>query len=171
MDALNRRERVYSFCWFLLLFVLTNILLLVAVFFNYQIPEKENKMLKMEVEKYRKEHLFQQSFHEKIGEITNYLNIVNAPQQNAVYIDQIIAASLADARNKVPKSSANFPFYDNIIQALLSLQQSKQQLRALQHSQEEILSLKDKVNQLTESLDLKSRDLDNCRQMMLLNSR
>ena len=51
MDALNRRERVYSFCWFLLLFVLTNILLLVAVFFNYQIPEKENKMLKMEVEK------------------------------------------------------------------------------------------------------------------------
>ena len=171
MDSLNKRERIYSFCWFLLLFLITNILLLVAVFFNYQVPEKENEMLKEEIEKYRKEGLFQQSFHERINEITNYLNVVNAPEQNAVYIDQIIAASLADTRSKVPKSSTNFPFYDNIIQALLSLQQSKQQLRALQHSQEEILSLKDKVSQLTESLDLKSRDLDNCRQMMLLNSR
>lgn len=171
MEALNKNERLTSFGIFLLFFGLTTTLLIIAISFTVQVPIHENSILRKEIDVWKKDFLFQEYFHKKMDEVKRNLDIVNAPEQNASYIDHIIATTLADIRNKIPQPSPYFPFYDNIIQIFLALQQNKQQLRTLQHAQEEIVSLKEKVVKLNEQLDLKGRDLDNCRQMLLLNSR
>lgn len=171
MQPLNKRERVAAFLWFLLFYVVTTTLIITAVFLNYQVPVQENKDLLKEVQKWRKDFEQQQAIHLKFNSIKGNLDIVNAPEQNAGYIDQVVTGALVDIRNHIPKESSYFSFYDNIIQVFLSLQQSKQQLRNLLRAQEEIISLKEKLQLLNDQLEIKSRDLDNCRQMLLLHSR
>ncbi|RFS25030.1 hypothetical protein DVR12_07545 [Chitinophaga silvatica] len=171
MEALNKEARMAAFWTFLLFFVVTATLLIITIFFSVQAPIQENLILRKEIDGYKNDFLFQEYFHKRINEVKRNLDIVNAPEQNASYIDQIVASALADLRGKIPQPSSYFPFYDNIIQIFLALQQNKQQLRTLLHAQEEIISLREKAARLNEQLEMKSRDLDNCRQMLLLNSK
>ncbi|NLR79786.1 MULTISPECIES: type VI secretion system TssO [Chitinophaga] len=172
MQVLNRQERNVSFIWFLLFFIITVGLFVLAVFFNYQVPARENAALRKELTAFREEQAFQATFLQKLDKVKHNLDSINLPNQNATYMDQIIAASLADMRNSIPKEAVtHFGLYDNIVQNCLSLQQTKQQLRELQNAQQNIAGLKEQVADLNRQLETKSRDLDNCRQMMLLNSR
>ncbi|CAL1517095.1 type VI secretion system TssO [Chitinophaga sp. MM2321] len=172
MQVLNKQERTTSFMWFLLFFLITVALFVVAVFFNYQVPARENASLRKELSTFRQEQAFQAEFLQKLDKVKRNLDSINLPNQNANYMDQVIAASLADMRNSIPKEAVtHYGLYDNVVQNCLSLQQTKQQLRELQHAQQDIAGLKEQVMDLNSKLESKSRDLDNCRQMMLLNSR
>ncbi|QJB35838.1 hypothetical protein HF324_32760 [Chitinophaga oryzae] len=172
MQVLNKQERTASFLWFLLFFVVTVALFVLAIFFNYQVPSRENASLRKELTAFRQEQAFQAEFLQKLDKVKHNLDSINLPNQNANYMDQVIAGSLAEMRNSIPKDVVtHYALYDNIVQACLSLQQTKQQLRELQNAQQNIAGLKEQVLDLTSKLESKSRDLDNCRQMMLLNSR
>jgi len=172
MQVLNRQERSVSFIWFLLFFIVTVGLFVLAVFFNYQVPARENASLRKELTSFREEQAFQAEFLQKLDKVKHNLDSINLPNQNANYMDQVIAASLAEMRNSIPKDAVtHYGLYDNIVQNCLSLQQTKQQLRELQNAQQSIAGLKEQVADLNSKLEGKSRDLDNCRQMMLLNSR
>lgn len=172
MQVLNKQERTTSFIWFLLFFVITVALFVVAIFFNYQVPARENASLRKELSTFRQEQAFQAEFLQKLDKVKRNLDSINLPNQNANYMDQVIAASLADMRNSIPKEAVtHYGLYDNVVQNCLSLQQTKQQLRELQNAQQNIAGLKEQVTDLNSKLESKSRDLDNCRQMMLLNSR
>ncbi|WP_143310206.1 type VI secretion system TssO [Chitinophaga vietnamensis] len=171
MQVLNRQERTTSFFWFLLFFVITVGLFVLAIFFNYQVPARENASLRKELSTFRQEQAFQAEFVQKMDKVKRNLDSINLPGQNANYMDQVIAASLADMRNSIPKDVVtHFALYDNIVQNGLSLQQSKQQLRELQNAQQNIATLKEQVADLTSRLDAKSRDYDNLK-LMMMNSR
>ncbi|MFY0254484.1 type VI secretion system TssO [Chitinophaga sp. 30R24] len=172
MQVLNRQERNISFVWFLLFFIVTVFLFVVAVFFNYQVPAQENIVLRKALNIFKEERAFQAKFSQQLHQVKHHLDSINLPNQNANYMDQVIAASLADMRNAIPKEVVtHYGLYDDIVQNCLLLQQTKQQLRELQHVQQNIAGLKEQVADLNSKLESKSRDLDNCRQMMLLNSR
>ena len=62
MEALNKKERNDAYASFLVFFLLTAALLLLAVFFAYQVPFKENERLRKQLKKYDHENEFMNTF-------------------------------------------------------------------------------------------------------------
>ncbi|HJT75148.1 MAG TPA: type VI secretion system TssO [Chitinophaga sp.] len=167
MRVLNKQERTNAFLWFLLFFVITVGLFVLAVFFNYQVPSRENADLRKQLSSFREEQAFQGEFLQKMDRVKNNLDSINLPNQNANYMDQAIAQDLVNLRGSIPKDAvSHYGLYNNIIQNLLSLQQSKQQLRGLQDAQQTIAELKEKISDLNKELENARNELDYNRQLM-----
>jgi DNA repair ATPase RecN len=166
MQVLNKQERTTAFLWFLLFFVVTVGLFVLAVFFNYQVPVRENTELRKELGTFRKEETFQASFMQNLEKVKANLDSINMPNQNAIYMDQEIAKRLSDMHNAIPKDVVNhYGLYDNSVQIGLALHQSKQQLRGLQDAQKTIAELKEKVQDLTSQLNQSQSQLDYYRRL------
>lgn len=166
MQVLNKQERTTAFLWFLLFFVVTVGLFVLAVFFNYQVPVRENTELRKELGTFRKEETFQASFMQNLDKVKSNLDSINMPNQNAIYMDQEIAKRLSDMHNAIPKDVVNhYALYDNSVQIGLALHQSKQQLRGLQDAQKTIAELKEKVQDLTSQLNQSQSQLDYYRRL------
>jgi peptidoglycan hydrolase CwlO-like protein len=156
MRVLNKRERTSAFLWFLLFFVITVGLFILAIFFNFQVPARENVALRKQLSTFRQEQAFQADFLQKLEKVRNNLDSINLPNQNANYIDQVI-----------PKDAvSHYGLYANIIQNCLLLQQSKQQLRGLQNAQQTIAELKEKIADINKELENARSELDYNRQIM-----
>ncbi len=154
MQVLNKQERTTAFLWFLLFFVVTVGLFVIAVFFNYQVPVRENTVLRKELNTFRQEQAFQADFSQNLDKVKANLDSINMPSQNAVYMDQQIGKTLSNMHDAIPRDVVtHYGLYDNFVQMGLSLQQSKQQLRGLQDAQRTIAELKEKVQDLTSQLD------------------
>jgi len=167
MRVLNKRERTTAFLWFLLFFVVTTGLFVLAVFFNFQVPSRENSELRKQLSTFRQEEAFQTEFVQKMEKVKNNLDSINLPNQNANYMDQVIAQDLVNMRNSIPKDAvSHYGLYINIIQNYLLLQQSKQQLRGLQNAQQSIAELKEKIADLNKELENARSELDYNRQIM-----
>jgi peptidoglycan hydrolase CwlO-like protein len=167
MRVLNKRERTSAFLWFLLFFVITVGLFILAIFFNFQVPARENAELRKQLSTFRQEQAFQADFLQKLERVRNNLDSINLPNQNANYIDQVIAQDLVNMRNSIPKDVvSHYGLYANIIQNCLLLQQSKQQLRGLQNAQQTIAELKEKINDINKELENARNELDYNRQLM-----
>ncbi|WP_291913699.1 type VI secretion system TssO [Chitinophaga sp. CB10] len=170
MKPLNRSERKKSLLLFLLLYVISVVLLFTGIFFHYEAPVLENRILRDELLYQESQQQLRDSFMSRLSSVKKELMAVNEPGNNAVYTDQVIAATLAGMRTMAPASNPNFIFYDDIIQCCLQLQQCKQQLRESSQSQQIMLTLKAENATLLQQLESRTRDLDNCR-MLLVNSR
>lgn len=167
MRVLNKQERTTAFLWFLLFFIVTVGLFVLAVFFNFQVPARENADLRKQLSSFREEQAFQGDFLQKMEKIKNNLDSINLPNQNANYMDQVIAQDLVNLRSSIPKNAvSHYGLYNNIIQNLLSLQQSKQQLRGLQDAQQTIAELKEKISDINKELESARNELDYNRQLM-----
>jgi peptidoglycan hydrolase CwlO-like protein len=167
MRVLNKRERTSAFLWFLLFFVITVGLFILAIFFNFQVPARENVALRKQLSTFRQEQAFQADFLQKLEKVRNNLDSINLPNQNANYIDQVIAQDLVNMRNSIPKDAvSHYGLYANIIQNCLLLQQSKQQLRGLQNAQQTIAELKEKIADINKELENARSELDYNRQIM-----
>ncbi|ACU59802.1 type VI secretion system TssO [Chitinophaga pinensis] len=167
MRVLNKQERTAAFLWFLLFFVVSVGLFVLAIFFNYQVPAKENDDLRKQLTSFRQEQAFQGDFLQRMDKVKNNLDSINLPNQNANYMDQVVAQDLVTMRNSIPKESVtHYGLYNNIIQNLLSIQQGKQQMRGLQNAQQTIAELKEKIADLNRELETTRNELDYNRQMM-----
>src|SRR5687768_2221693 len=115
MRVLNKQERTSAFLWFLLFFVVTVGLFVLAVFFNFQVPSRENAALRKQLSAFRQEQAFQGDFLQKMEKVKNNLDSINLPNQNANYMDQVIAQDLVNMRNSIPKESVtHYGLYNNI---------------------------------------------------------
>ena len=167
MRVLNKQERTSAFLWFLLFFVVSVGLFVLAIFFNYQVPAKENDDLRKQLTSFRQEQAFQGDFLQRMEKVKNNLDSVNLPGQNANYMDQVVAQDLVTMRNSIPKESVtHYGLYNNVIQNLLSIQQGKQQMRGLQNAQQTIAELKEKIADLNRELETTRNELDYNRQIM-----
>ncbi|RAJ83527.1 hypothetical protein CLV59_103495 [Chitinophaga dinghuensis] len=169
MEPLNSQIRRKGFLLFLLFYLLTTGLLILGVFLYYQVPVAENNMLRSELIYHGERWARQQQFSDGLGKVKQELSTVNDPGQNSSYVDQLIATTLAGMRNHISPKESGFNFYDDILQCCLSLQQSKQQLRECRDAQQTIMALRMEVSQLQQQLDGKSRELENCRLLMMAN--
>ncbi|SHL70547.1 hypothetical protein SAMN05444266_104471 [Chitinophaga jiangningensis] len=170
MKPLNQIARKKSLLLFILLYLLSVGLLFTSVFYHYQVPKLENRVLRDELLYQESQQVLRDSFMTRLATVKQELIAVNEPGNNAIYTDQIIAATLAGMRNMIPASNPNFSFYDDVVQCCLQLQQCKQQLRESTQSQQIIMTLKTENATLLQQLESRTRDLDNCR-MLLVNSR
>ena len=166
MQVLNKQERTTAFFWFLLFFMITVGLFVLAVFFNYQVPVRENAELRKDLNTFRKEQAFQADFMQNLDKVKANLDSINLPNQNAIYMDQEIAKNLSSMHNAIPRDVvSHYGLYDNFVQMGLSLQQSKQQLRGLQDAQRTIAELQEKVRDLNTQLDRAESQLDYYRRL------
>ncbi|MBV7532252.1 type VI secretion system TssO [Chitinophaga sp. sic0106] len=170
MKPLNHTARKKALILFILLYVLSMGLLFAGIFYHYQVPVLENRVLRHELMFQESQQMLQDSFMRRLTIVRRELVAVNEPGNNAVYTDQVIAATLAGMRNIAAASNPNFSFYDDVVQCCLLLQQCKQQLRESSQAQQAILTLKTENATLLQQLESRTRDLDNCR-MLLVNSR
>lgn len=74
---LNSSDRNQAFLKFILFFLLTTALILGAVYFNFQIPEKEKNFYKEEVYEQRKEDIEQQQFLSHMNQAKILLDSMN----------------------------------------------------------------------------------------------
>ncbi|HEX8547979.1 MAG TPA: type VI secretion system TssO, partial [Cytophagaceae bacterium] len=131
MEPLNKSERVKTFFIFLVFFLLTVGLILVAAFIDVKVPAKEIEVLKAENSKLSRELEFQKRFSKKIYEVKSLLDTINQANSNALYLEQVASSKLAAMKESIPPADSlrEKAMYDYVIQILLSLQENKRNLR------------------------------------------
>ena len=167
MRPLNYKDRRRTFLRFLIMFLITVILTVSALFINFRIPVSENRQLKAGYETVNRELDFQSDFTRKFNEVKEILDTIDQPGANALYLEQLVSSKLAGMKEAIPvkDSLRQRKMYDYIIQSLLSLQESKRNLKEFSHSRELITQYQQNLQQYKDALDQAQRDLDICRQL------
>lgn len=167
MEALNKKERRRAFWKFLAFFLITILFITGAVYINFQIPVKENKVLRTKYERLNHELEFQTDFAKRIREVQVTLDSINQSGQNVMYLEQVVSTKLAGVKESIPESDSlrQHKLYGYVIQTMLILQESKRKLRDLREAQKLIGDYQQNVERYREALEQTQRDLDICRQL------
>src|ERR1700733_10967550 len=86
-QILNSQERTQAFVKFLVFFLVTVALVMLAVFFNYHLPSRENKMLQDEVDVQRQQDANQQKFVNRMQEAIVLLDSLEVSNTNLEQIN------------------------------------------------------------------------------------
>lgn len=166
MEVLNKTERRKAFYAFLSAFVITFIIMLIAVSFNFYLPFAENKMLKAENEMMKREYDYQTNFSIKIDSVRMTIDSINSPKVDNDFQQRLANVMVANIYQKIPKDTTdNKKLYNNIILAYKNIIDYKKQIRSLTHNAHLIDSLNQSAKTYKEELEKVSRDLDVCRQI------
>jgi hypothetical protein len=129
-------------------------------------PKAENKVLKSDNEKLKKEMEYQTNFAVKIDSVKMVIDSINAPKQDNDFQQRLANVILADIYQKLPKDSINNKkMYNNIILAYKQIIDYKKEIRSLTHNAHLIDSLNQSAKTYKEELEKVRRDLDVCRQI------
>ena len=167
MEPLNKKERKKAFWKFLAFFIVTILFVMGAVFINFDIPQKQKKLLAKENELLNRELDFQTDFSKGIKEVKATLDSINQSGQNVMYLERLVNTKLAEINQSIPEGDSlrQRKLYNYVIQSFLDLQESKRKLRELQNAQKLIQKYKKNVERYMEALEQTERDLSRCRQL------
>lgn len=161
MKPKNIKERRKTFLKFLLIFLLTVTFILVAVYFNFKVPKKENKLLKDQVKIVKKEMIYQNGFYDNMKSIKGMIDSLDVPGQNISYQSTLINKKLVDLQKSVPTKDSTYRYdmYMNILDLYVELQSAKEELRSLVDAKSTIEEYKDALDKCREELKQAERDL------------
>jgi hypothetical protein len=167
MKPQNTKERNTAFIKFILLFIVTTGLIVLAVFFGYRTPLKENVYLREKIKKMETQIGEERQFVFRMNKIKGLIDSMDMPNVNADYLQQLIDSYLADIQNSVPQDDTTFrkKMYSNTIQSYLELKTAKHSLfkmKDVKMTMDECSQLLDKYKS---DLEQSQRDLDICRQL------
>jgi len=166
MEVLNKKERSRAFSFFILFFVITVAVLLIAVFFNAYFPFKENSLLKTENARMKKEMEKQDEFSFQLEKVKAAVDSIGVPGQNDFFNEKLSLSILADMYKKLPKDTLkNKVMYNNTILTFKDLIDSKKQIKQLSGNQATMDSLSTINKTLKTEYDKMKTDLDVCRQL------
>jgi hypothetical protein len=148
MEALNVKERSQAFWKFVLFFVFAVAAILLAVFFNYQVPKKENKILRDKADLYQAHTASEEKFAAAMGEANEYLDSLDKPGANVAYLNQLIGNKLAELTILQTKDNSAASKEDKIfLDIILKYQQSKTKLLELKDASDKLQKLQNDYNQ------------------------
>lgn len=162
MKSLNVKQRRKAFISFLLLFLLTSSLVVLIVFFNLKVPEKENNYLRNRLNYLNIEAQQTANFAQKMDQVKNLIDSIGIKGTNIDYTEQLISTELALMRTKyiAEDSTSNIAMYNNIILTYLELKEAKIELLNLEDAKSDIETYVNMIEELKEKLEDKQRDLD-----------
>ncbi|MTI31845.1 type VI secretion system TssO [Xanthovirga aplysinae] len=162
MEVLNKKERIRAFLLFLLLFIITMAMVVLAIFFDFQLPLEQNKLLKAENQRISKEIDFQLKYKEHMFKTKHLLDSINLEGQNSSYLQQLVGAELIDMQ-KITQNEpqVNGDMYDLIISLYLDILEDKKKLRELKNANNTITELK-------ENLETYKTELESARKNLLV---
>jgi hypothetical protein len=134
-QVLNSQERNQAFLKFLLFFLITVVLIITAVFFNFRLPVRENKMLQAEVDIQRTQDVNQQKFVSAAQEMVTLLDSLDKKGTNFEQVNLSINSKLQELAILQQKDNTIYGKMDKImIDKLAELQQSKRSLQDANNS-------------------------------------
>lgn len=167
MEVLNKPERRTSFLIFLLFFIITMGIILVAVYFDFYIPKKELAHLRAENHKMQTEFDFQAKFADKLEEVKSFTDSLGVKGQDFYYNQQLANDGIIDLQKMVPPgdSLVRNNMYDNMVLAYRQLVQEKKTINLLGGSKDEVDHLLQQIETYKKELEIVKRDLEVCRQI------
>ncbi len=165
MEVLNKKERFNSFLLFLVLFLMTMTIVLIGVYFDFQVPRKEIAMLKLENEQMRSEFQFQERFAEKLEEVKKYTDKLNEENEDFYYNQQIANKSIVEMQKMIPEndSLAGNNMYDNITLAYRELVEANRQIKETGDNSEHVREMEQEIKEYERDVKRLTRDLEVCR--------
>ncbi|MBC7903703.1 MAG: hypothetical protein H7Y27_09780 [Gemmatimonadaceae bacterium] len=125
-QVLNIQDRTQAFLKFLIFFVITTLIVIGAIFYNYRLPSKENARLKQEVETNRLQESNQEKFLTEMQLAVILLDSIKADIPNVEQISSQFKTK-ADLLDKLKDGSG--PTYTKInsvtLQKLMELYDAK----------------------------------------------
>lgn len=166
MEVLNKNQRRSAYWFFVLFFMLTVSILVVAVFFNAYFPFKENSLLKAENIRMKKEMETQNKFSFQLEKVKAAVDSMGMPKQNDFFNEKLALSILADMYKQLPKDTLkNKNMYNNTIMTYKDLIDAKKQIKQLSGNQALMDSLSTINKILKEEYDKMKTDLDVCKQL------
>jgi len=162
MKPKNNKERQLSFFRFLGLFLLTVAAIMVAVFFTFKVPSKENKLLREKALVIEKEMNFQNDFYNEMKGIKNLIDSLERVEPSRLnYLTTIINNKIVDLQKIIPTrdSSYRYDYYMDITYLYLELLEGKDRLRSLYDTESLIDELKTEYEKCKDNLKLAEREL------------
>ena len=162
MKPKNTKERRDSILKFTLVFGVTLILVITAVFFDFnRLPFKENSILKERILQVKKEEAFQLKFSKGAEEINALLDSLDRPGQNVQYFNALINDKIVDLQKGIPAkdSTAYYSMYVNYVKSFVDIQELKGKLKSFENADVRLQEYSQEVERLGAELDKKNRYL------------
>jgi cell shape-determining protein MreC len=148
MAPINQQERRKAFLNFLLFFTLTMGIIITTLLFSFQVPFKENEMLRQKMAQVENEKVVLRSFEIKLHETMDLLDSVNLSGY-AYRVDNLISRNIMDMTQMSSDSSVSVKSMLNIIiDNLKNLQVAKEQIRSENASAAELEKRDREIEQL-----------------------
>lgn len=136
-------------------------MILVAVYFNFQIPEKENKLLRDQIKTISSENDYQGKFYAEMMALKENIDSLGTPGQNISYENSLISARIVELEKNIPPQSSSY-VYDThmaIAKLLVELQNAKLKMNTLEDSEMTIAEYKLAYENCKKDLTQTERDL------------
>lgn len=163
MDILNKKERFNAFMLFLVMFFITMIILITAIFFNYRLPVKENEVLKQENDKMNMQLSFNKEFANKIEDVNKLVDSLDAAPASFQFIQQSINFELVQLKETIPSDSiVDSRLYQNVILNYVNLVEAKRKLLLTNDSKNDMDKMDKELKDLADENKNLSRQLQMC---------
>lgn len=131
MKPKNSKERQVAFFKFLAFFLATVLTVVIAVYFNYKVPNEENDLLRGKIEEDKHIKEFQNDFFKEMKIIKNKIDSLDIPGEDTKFDYELIASKLVKLQGKIEKKDTTFRYemYTDIVSTFDELQKSKEKLR------------------------------------------
>ena len=163
MEALNKKERSDTFASFLVFYLISVALLLLAVFFAYQVPEKENELLRNKLKKYDRDFTFMNYFSQELDQSKILLDSMIIDNTNSMSFKARIQNKIEHLQKKLDTDSLiDKKVYQTTIQTIQSQLNVIGIYKNNTSAAEQVVDLQKQLLQAT-------TDLNFCRQQASLN--
>lgn len=167
MEIVNKEQRTKAYWFFVLFFVLTVTIVVIAMFANVHFPFEENKLLKEKNAKLEKDIAIQNHFAADLEKVKVAMDSIGVSNLKDDFFNEKLALSiLADMYKQLPKDTLNNKnMYNNTILVCKQYIDAKKHIKKLTADRVLLDSLND-INQiLQEEYDKMKVDLEVCKQL------
>ena len=167
MEIVNKEQRTKAYWFFVLFFVLTVTIVVIAMFANVHFPFEENKLLKEKNAKLEKDIAIQNHFAADLEKVKVAVDSIGVSNLKDDFFNEKLALSiLADMYKQLPKDTLNNKnMYNNTILVCKQYIDAKKHIKKLTADRALLDSLND-INQiLQEEYDKMKVDLEVCKQL------
>ncbi len=167
MEILNKKERFVSFLLFISLFFITIFIIVVAIFFNYHLPWRENAELKKENESMINEFRYQGRLEHQMETLKKYIDSIDMQGQDTYYYQQKAINMVIEMEQGIPPKDSirRGMLYKNFLLTSRSLIDAKKTIKTYGKSKAEIDTLLAKVEAYRRQVEIMKRDLEICRML------
>jgi Type VI secretion system, TssO len=161
---INSSERSSAFWKFFVFFVMAVVMIIVAVYFNFRLPHKENEILKAKAESMRLQNMEQEKITNSFLDTKKFIDSIDKPGVNIKYISDMVAQKLGDL-NKLQVSDSSIQGKMNrvVTNVFFEYNALKSKTTNVVESQTQVAELLSKNASLLKDLEQAKRDLDFCR--------
>ena len=154
MKAFNAVDRKNSFLFFILFYVLTTAVIVVACFFGMSNSGKENEKLSAQVTQMQKDNDFSKDFATKISTIKGKLDTLKQQtNSNDAILKGSIDKLIADLSGDITGANiSNKEYYSNVMDMCQKLEEAAIQVKSIGNSGETLSKLQNELRQKDQDL-------------------